>query len=97
MLKGGSVSPADGCFLGSSEVEVFRVEGDAVILSFPMLERALQLRKIAPPSQDFIMSKDGGMEAVANQHEGRVLQVDKQLWLLPTKASDSGEYSCTYR
>lgn len=88
---------ADGCFLGSSEVEVFRVEGDAVILSFPMLERALQLRKIALPSQDFIMSKDGGTEAVANQHEGRVLQVDKQLWLLPTKASDSGEYSCTYR
>lgn len=97
MLKGGAVSPADGCFHGSSEVEVFRVEGDAVILSFPMLERALQLRKIALRSQDLIVSKDGGTEAVANQNEGRVLQVDKQLWLLPAKASDSGEYSCTYR
>lgn len=74
-----------------------RVEGDAVILSFPMLERALQLRKIAPPSQDFIISKDGGMEAVATQHQGRILQVDKKLRLLPAKASDSGEYSCTYR
>lgn len=88
---------ADGCFLGPTEVEIFRVEGDAVILSFPLLERALQLRKIVPPSRDFVISKDGGTEAVANQHQGRILQVDKQLRLLPAKASDSGKYSCTYR
>lgn len=89
--------PADGCYLASSELEMFRVEGDAVILTFSNFERALQLRKIALGNGEFIITKDSGSEAVANQQEGRVLQNDKQLWLLPAKASDSGEYICSYR
>lgn len=88
--------PTDGCYVASSEVEIFRVEGEAVILSFPMFARVLQVRNIVPPKTKCIITKDNGTEAVA-QSEGRVQQSNKQLWLLPAKASDSGEYSCTYR
>lgn len=91
------VSPADGCYLASSEVEIFRVEDEAVIISFPMFERVLEVRNIAPPRAKYIITKDNGTEAVAYQYEGRVQQSNKQLWFLPAKASDSGEYICTYR
>lgn len=89
--------PADGCFVASSEVELFRVEGEAVILSFPMFSRVLQVRKIAPSWANVTISKGNGSESAAGGDQERVLQSNKQLWFLPVKASDSGEYTCTYR
>lgn len=89
--------PTDGCFVASSEVELFRVEGEAVILSFPMFSRVLQVRKIAPSSAKYTISKGNGSKPAADEDEGRLLQNNKQLWFLPAKASDSGEYTCTYR
>nr|AQR55702.1 IL-1RII [Miichthys miiuy] len=87
----------DGCYLVSPEVEIFRVEGEAIILSFPVFVRVLEVRKIAPPAAKFIITKDNGTDSVSYQGEGRVQQNNKQLWFLPAKASDSGEYICTYR
>lgn len=91
------VSPADGCYLASSEVEIFRVEGEAVILSFPTFARVLEVRNIALPTAKYIITKENGTEAVALGGEGRVQQSSKQLWFLPARASDSGEYVCAYR
>lgn len=81
----------------SSEVELFRVEGEAVILSFPMFARVLQVRRIAPSSASYLISKGNGSESVAEEDKERVVRSGKQLWFLPARASDSGEYTCTYR
>ena len=89
------VFPADGCFLVSPEVEIFRVEGDAIILNFPAFQRVLQVRNIAPPTATYLIAKANGTGAY--EGEGRVHQRDSQLWLLPAQASDSGNYTCTYR
>lgn len=73
------------------------MEGEAVILSFPMFARVLHVRRIAPSSARYVISKANGSEAVAPEDRERVVQSHKQLWFLPVKASDSGEYTCTYR
>ncbi|XP_044071541.1 interleukin-1 receptor type 2 isoform X2 [Siniperca chuatsi] len=86
-----------GCHLVSPEVKIFRVEGEAIILSFPMFMRVLKVRNIAPPTAKYLISKDNGTEGVIYQGEGRVQQHNKQLWFLPAQASDSGKYICTYR
>uniref|UniRef100_A0A3Q3XBS5 Ig-like domain-containing protein n=1 Tax=Mola mola TaxID=94237 RepID=A0A3Q3XBS5_MOLML len=86
-----------GCYLASSEVEIFRVEGEAVILSFPTFARVLEVRNIALPTAKYIITKENRTEAVALRGEGRVQQSNKQLWFLPARASDSGEYVCAYR
>ena len=91
------MSPADGCYLVYPEVSIFRVEGEAIILSFPMFERVLEVRNIAPPMATFLITKNNGTEGAAYRSEGRVQQNNKQLWFLPAMASDSGEYICTYR
>nr|XP_020479646.1 interleukin-1 receptor type 2 isoform X2 [Monopterus albus] len=87
----------DGCNLVSPEMEVFRVEGDAVVLSFPIFKRVLEVRNIASPAANYLITKQFGTGGVVFQGEGRVQQRDKQLWFLPSQASDSGEYICTYR
>ncbi|XP_071337408.1 interleukin-1 receptor type 2 isoform X2 [Trachinotus anak] len=87
----------DGCYLVSPEVDIFRVEGEAVILSFPMFKGALKVRNIAPPAATYLITKDNGTEREAYEGAGRVQQHDTQLWFLPAQASDSGEYICTYR
>ncbi|XP_073329883.1 interleukin-1 receptor type 2 [Pagrus major] len=87
----------DGCYLVSPELGLFRVEGEAVILAFPMFKRVLQVRNIAPLTAKYIITKANGTEGVIHQDEGRVQQRDQQLWFLPANASDSGEYTCTYR
>ncbi|XP_074551388.1 interleukin-1 receptor type 2-like [Halichoeres trimaculatus] len=88
---------ADGCFFASSEVEMFSMEGEAMILSFPIFMRVLEVRKIAPKAATYSITKDSETEGVLFHGEGRVQQHDKQLWFLPAQASDSGEYTCTYR
>ncbi|XP_022596470.1 interleukin-1 receptor type 2-like [Seriola dumerili] len=87
----------DGCHQVSPEVELFRADGDAVILSFPFFKRQLTLRKIAPPTARYLITKDNGTEGEAFESNGRVQQHDEQLWFLPGQASDSGVYNCTYR
>ncbi|XP_070770952.1 interleukin-1 receptor type 2 [Enoplosus armatus] len=87
----------DGCYLVSPEVQIFRVEGEAIILSFPMFMRVLEVRNIDPPTAKYLISKDNGTEGAVYQGEGRVQQRKKQLWFLPAQASDSGEYICSYR
>ena len=90
--------PADGCFLATEgEVDVFVLEGEAIILSCPIFDRVLEVRNIAPPNANYIITKDNGTEGVSFQGEGRVQQRDKQLRFLPAQASDSGLYICTYR
>lgn len=80
-----------------AELDVFRVEGEAVILAFPMFESVLEVRNIAPASAAYLITKANGTGAAAPRGEGRVQQHDKQLWFLPAQASDSGQYICTYR
>ncbi|KAK2905768.1 interleukin-1 receptor type 2 isoform X2 [Channa argus] len=85
------------CYHVSPEVDIFRVEGEAVILAFPMFTRVLSVRNIALPTANHLITRRNGTEAVAYQSEGRVQQHNKQLWFLPAQPSDSGEYTCTYR
>lgn len=87
----------DGCYLVSPEVEIFRVEGEAVIISFPIFKRALKVRNIAPKAATYGITKDNGTDAVTHEGMGRIHQTDGQLWFLPVQASDSGEYVCMYR
>ncbi|XP_040913812.1 interleukin-1 receptor type 2 isoform X2 [Toxotes jaculatrix] len=87
----------DGCYLVSPEVEIFRMEGEAIILSFPMFKRVLKVRNIAPPTARYLITKDNRTDGVSYEGDGRVQQRNKQLWFLPAQASDSGEYICTYR
>ncbi|XP_024141744.1 interleukin-1 receptor type 2 [Oryzias melastigma] len=87
----------DGCHQVDSEVGIFRMEGEAVILHFPIFLGVLKARKILPPAAAFLISKKNGTDAVTYQGEGRIQQHHTQLWLLPAQTSDSGEYSCTYR
>lgn len=89
--------PADGCFFASSEKETFSMESEAIILSFPMFMRVLEVRKIAPKEAKYSITKDNETEGVSYHGEGRVQQHDTQLWFLPAQASDSGKYTCTYR
>lgn len=95
--KSGVFLPTGGCYVTSSEVELFRLEGEAVILSFPMFARVLHVRRIAPSSARYVIAKANGSESEADEDKERVVQSNKQLWFLPVKASDSGEYTCTYR
>lgn len=94
-------SPADGCHQGATEVTIVRVEGEAIILSFPMFERVLEVRNIAPQTAKYLITKENGTEGAAvaatYQGKGRVQQRNNQLWFLPALARDSGEYTCTYR
>uniref|UniRef100_A0A3P8UWK2 Ig-like domain-containing protein n=1 Tax=Cynoglossus semilaevis TaxID=244447 RepID=A0A3P8UWK2_CYNSE len=85
------------CYVAEPEVELFRVEGEAVILSFPLFRSTLTARDIAPPAAVYLITKDNGTEGAAYPSSGRVLQRNRELWLLPAQASDSGEYICTYR
>lgn len=78
-------------------MNIFRVEGDAVILSFPLFTSVLRARKIAPPTAEYLITKDNGTQSTDDQGAGRVQQQSNQLWFLPALASDSGEYTCTYR
>uniref|UniRef100_A0A3Q2PQD7 Interleukin-1 receptor type 2 n=1 Tax=Fundulus heteroclitus TaxID=8078 RepID=A0A3Q2PQD7_FUNHE len=87
----------DGCYKVSPEVEIFRVEGEAVILHFPMFMRVLEVRKIAPPPAEYLISRSNGTDQTTYRSEGRVQQQGRELWFLPARPSDSGEYTCTYR
>ncbi|XP_068458201.1 interleukin-1 receptor type 2 [Clinocottus analis] len=95
----GGPTPPEGCHRALPEPSVLRVAGEAVILSFTMLESELQGRGL-PAAKCLIARDDGAVEAVeggAYRGEGRVRQRDNQLWLLPAQAADSGNYTCTYR
>ncbi|XP_072300105.1 interleukin-1 receptor type 2 [Eucyclogobius newberryi] len=95
----------DGCLVMSPEVELFRVEGEAVILSFPFLHNVLKDRRMSLSGASILVSKSSNTNSSAHNNtnssahntEGRILQQGAQLWLLPAQESDSGQYSCTYR
>ncbi|XP_049905336.1 interleukin-1 receptor type 2 [Epinephelus moara] len=91
------LSVKGGCSLVSTELNISRVEGEAIILFFPMFETVLREHNIALPTAKYLITKDNGPEGVAYHSEGRVQQHNKQLWFLPAQASDSGEYVCSYR
>ncbi|XP_056145783.1 interleukin-1 receptor type 2 isoform X2 [Lampris incognitus] len=87
----------DGCFQVQEEVELFRVEGEAVILAFPSFHRVLQRRSLASPTAKYLIAKSNWLGDVTYAEEGRVQQRGEQLWLLPAQASDTGEYTCFFR
>ncbi|XP_047226032.1 interleukin-1 receptor type 2 [Girardinichthys multiradiatus] len=87
----------DGCYRVSPEVEIFRVEGEAVILHFPMFMRVLQVRKVAQLPAKYLITKNNRTDQPTYRNGGRVQQQGKELWFLPARPSDSGEYTCTYR
>ncbi|KAM9709578.1 interleukin-1 receptor type 2-like [Menidia menidia] len=86
-----------GCLDVDSETNVYRMEGEAVILHFPILMSIIAYRKMAAQTEMFLISKRNGTEEETFRGGGRVQQREKQLWLLPAQTSDSGEYTCTYR
>ncbi|XP_062420868.1 interleukin-1 receptor type 2-like [Pungitius pungitius] len=88
---------ADGCYLASPEVNLLRKEGEPVVLSFPFFESELERLHVAPPGARCLITGGNGTEGGTYQGEGRVQQRQNQLWFLPARAEDSGEYLCTYR
>uniref|UniRef100_A0A3B4BEE7 Ig-like domain-containing protein n=1 Tax=Periophthalmus magnuspinnatus TaxID=409849 RepID=A0A3B4BEE7_9GOBI len=82
----------DGCLVVSPEVKLFRVEGEAVILSFPFFHSVLKAHRMSLSGASVLISKVNH-----TKNSGRVLQQGAQLWLLPAQESDSGQYTCTYR
>ncbi|KAG7240349.1 hypothetical protein INR49_026920 [Caranx melampygus] len=96
-LSGTPASPEHRCHQVYQEVEIFRAEGEPVILSFPYLKRQLTSLNIAPSAAGYLFTKDNGTEGEATEGDGRVQQHNEQLWFLPALASDSGLYNCTYR
>lgn len=72
-----------------------RMEAEAIVLSFPIFQRALEVRRMAPPTTNYLITRGNG--TAVDEDEGRVQWRDGQLWLLPSRPSDSGEYICTYR
>lgn len=87
----------DGCYQVESELEKVRLEGEAVILDFPIFMAVLRKRKIVSPAATYQISKINQTDGVVFHREGRVQQHNEQLWFLPAQASDSGNYTCTYR
>ncbi|XP_054887872.1 interleukin-1 receptor type 2 [Poeciliopsis prolifica] len=83
----------NGCHQATPELDFFRVEGEAVILEFPIFMQTLELRGIAPPPGQYVISGNNGTYG----NEGRIQQHGGELWLLPARPSDAGEYTCTYR
>ncbi|XP_041858201.1 interleukin-1 receptor type 2 [Melanotaenia boesemani] len=87
----------DGCNQVESELTMVRLAGEAVILDFPIFMSVVKKRKIVPPAAKYQISKTNQTDGIVFHHEGRVQQHDEQLWFLPAQASDSGNYTCTYR
>uniref|UniRef100_A0AAV2JVR7 non-specific serine/threonine protein kinase n=1 Tax=Knipowitschia caucasica TaxID=637954 RepID=A0AAV2JVR7_KNICA len=96
----------EGCLQVSPEVPLFRVEGEAVILSFPRFHSVLRDHGLSLSGASVLVSKTNTITSSThndtygpshNETETRVLQQGAQLWLLPAHQSDSGHYSCTYR
>ncbi|KAM9850615.1 interleukin-1 receptor type 2-like [Aulostomus maculatus] len=85
----------DGCYWVSQEVELFRMEGEAIVVSFPIFQSVLKKRSIASASAKYIITR--GNNTTAHEDEGHVQRQDRALWLLPGHTSDSGQYTCTYR
>ncbi|XP_075993938.1 interleukin-1 receptor type 2-like isoform X2 [Genypterus blacodes] len=83
--------------LPMTELQMFSVEREAVVLAFPKFQRVLKVRRIATPTAPYLITRSNGTEGAAYGGDGRIQQHDRQLWLLPAQASDSGEYSCTFR
>nr|XP_057937939.1 interleukin-1 receptor type 2 [Doryrhamphus excisus] len=91
------MSVKDSCFTVRPEVELFRMESEAVVLSFQTFRRALKVRNIAPPMSTYHIAKGNASTATFLDGEGRVQRHGTELWLLPARAADSGEYTCTFR
>ncbi|XP_061649389.1 interleukin-1 receptor type 2 [Phyllopteryx taeniolatus] len=89
----------DGCFTVLPEIELFRLESEAVMLSFPGFRSALKVRDIVPPDDAYRIAKNNRTSVIdgGDDSEGRVQQRGTDLWLLPARPSDSGEYTCTFR
>uniref|UniRef100_A0A3Q2Y8S7 Interleukin 1 receptor type 2 n=1 Tax=Hippocampus comes TaxID=109280 RepID=A0A3Q2Y8S7_HIPCM len=86
--------PSYGCFVVAAELDLFRLEGEAVTVSFPYFRKALKVRRIEPPDASLRISKGNRTHDAG---EGRVRLLGPELWLLPAWRSDSGEYTCTFR
>nr|XP_040056905.1 interleukin-1 receptor type 2-like [Gasterosteus aculeatus aculeatus] len=82
----------DDCYPASPEINLLREAGEPIILSFPFFESELERLHVAPPARCLITGRNG-----TYQGGGRVQQRRNQLWFLPARAEDSGEYLCTYR
>ncbi|TNN36056.1 Interleukin-1 receptor type 2 [Liparis tanakae] len=98
----GPAAPAlpmeGGCSVAPPEDGVLRLQGEAVVLSFPMFESRLELLDTASLTATWLIAKDDGMaEGGAYRDRGRVQQRANQLWLLPAQVADSGSYTCMYR
>ena len=86
----------------SEELDQFRVQGEAVVLGFPGLVGYLTKRNHLTTSggYSFLIVKGNGATGPEEEEEAeekRVLQREQNLWLLPARLSDSGEYTCIYR
>ncbi|KAL0963696.1 hypothetical protein UPYG_G00309710 [Umbra pygmaea] len=88
----------DGCFQVSPELMMFHVQGEAVVLSCRKFERVLY-KRFAQAKVEYVITKGNKTEAVGagEREDGRIIQCERQLWLLPAQPSDSGQYSCIYR
>ncbi|XP_061082160.1 interleukin-1 receptor type 2 [Conger conger] len=100
MVGASSIPMRGGCFRLSSEIPVFRLQGEAVVLRCSFLERYLFRQGF---SQDegamrYLRVDGAGREDSIPMAEGlRVQEQTRRLWFLPAQAADSGTYSCVFR
>ncbi|XP_077472572.1 interleukin-1 receptor type 2-like [Stigmatopora argus] len=88
----------DGCFLTEAELGLFHLENEAVAVSFPFLRSALKGRRVNPPEDAYRIARGDGEDGDGRDDgEGRVKRLGSDLWLLPARPSDSGNYTCTFR
>ncbi|XP_076118604.1 interleukin-1 receptor type 2-like [Alosa pseudoharengus] len=91
----------DGCAWVDSELGVFVMEEEPVVLHCADLERLVLHAALTPDNgYTFHITRGNGHtfhSAHDNHRGGRIRRDGRSLWLLPSQPSDSGTYTCVVR
>lgn len=85
-----------GCEVIGEEIEDFHAQGEAMAITFPILEANIWYRELPEDNSTMFQlfhSKNHDLSKQAH----RVVQQGRTLWLLPSLSSDSGTYTYVFR
>lgn len=85
-----------GCFQ-VSEIEEFRLQGEAVVLRCPKMERLLAKRGLLHAIGHTYHFTGADMVTLLPNDTGRVRTQGRHLWFLPARTTDTGNYTCIFR
>ncbi|XP_048834545.1 interleukin-1 receptor type 2 [Brienomyrus brachyistius] len=95
-LKMPQMPMRGGCFQ-VSEIEEFRLQGEAVVLRCPKMESLLVKRGLLHAIGHTYHFIGADMETLLPNDTGRVRTQDHHLWFLPARTTDTGNYTCIFR